>query len=278
MDKLIPFGRILFALSMLGLGVEHFIFGQFVTGRAPSWPESLAGETAWAYVSGVIVIAAAAAMLVGKLARLGAIVLAALIFAWALLRHIPVILSSEVLSPDWTSTVKALAFTGGALAMAATSPAVSFIRNAGLSKLVNLRGEFILAATICLAVFMVNNGLQHFIYIDFVASLIPTWFPGDPVFWSYFASVALFAGALGMLYPRTAYLAALLTALMVFSWVWIVHLPRTFVSVSDMIAIFEAPAIAGIAFVIAGYRRRPQAADGRVTLNEARATVSDSAL
>jgi hypothetical protein len=43
---------------------------------------------------------------------------------------------------------------------------------------------------------------------------------------------------------------------MVFSWVWIVHVPRVFVSVSDNIAVFEAPAIAGIALLLAGYRSK----------------------
>jgi hypothetical protein len=66
----------------------------------------------------------------------------------------------------------------------------------------------------------------------------------------------LFAGAAGMFYWRTASLAALLTGVMVFSWVWIVHLPRISVSVSDNIAIFEAPAIAGIAFMLAALQAR----------------------
>jgi hypothetical protein len=40
---------------------------------------------------------------------------------------------------------------------------------------------------------------------------------------------------------------------MVFSWVWIVHLPRALGDVTDKIAVFEALAVSGIAFVLAGY-------------------------
>jgi hypothetical protein len=40
---------------------------------------------------------------------------------------------------------------------------------------------------------------------------------------------------------------------MVFSWFWIVHIPRTLFSVSDGIAVFEALAVSGLAFVLAGY-------------------------
>jgi uncharacterized membrane protein len=262
MDKLIPFGRILFAISMMGLGLEHFVLREFVTGRAPPWPVGAPGEQVWVYISGIIVTLAGLAILTGKRARAAAILLGALIFGWALIRHVPVVAASEILSGDWTKAVKALAFTGGSLAMAATFPRVDTIKNATLSKFINADVEFVLAGTVCLAVFMVNNGIQHFIYLDFVASLIPPWFPGDPVFWSYFSAIALFAGALGMLYPPTAYLAALLTGIMVFLWVWIVHVPRVFVSTSDGIAVFEAPAIAGIAFVIAGYRSREAARSG----------------
>jgi hypothetical protein len=39
---------------------------------------------------------------------------------------------------------------------------------------------------------------------------------------------------------------------MVLSWFFIVHIPRTFTSVSDGIAVYEALAVSGIAFVLAG--------------------------
>lgn len=37
MGKLALIGQIFFALALIGLGVEHFIFQDFVTGRAPAW-------------------------------------------------------------------------------------------------------------------------------------------------------------------------------------------------------------------------------------------------
>ena len=256
MDKLLIAGRWLFALSMIGLGVEHFVFGEFVTGRAPAWPFSAEAGRAWAYVSGAAVILSAVAIAAGWHARAAGIFLCALIFGWALLRHLPVVAASAVLAPEWTRAVKALAFTGGALVAAAPFPA---LRHGGVIRLLQAREGFVIAGTICLAVFMVNNGIQHFLYTEFVASLIPAWFPGNAVWWTYAASVFLFCGALGMLYRPTAGIAALLTGVMVFAWVWIVHVPRVHVGVSDQIAVFEAPAIAGIAFMIAGWRYRRSA-------------------
>ncbi len=256
MDKLPVAGRWLFALSLIGLGVEHFIFGDFITGRAPPWPFSEESGRAWAYVSGAAVILSAVAIAAGWQARLAGIFLCALIFGWALLRHLPVVAASAVLAPEWTRAVKALAFGGGALVAAASFPALRLGGPNVVTRLLNAREGFVIAGTICLAVFMVNNGIQHFLYTEFVAALIPPWFPGNAVFWTYAASVFLFCGAAGMLYRPTAGIAALLTGVMVFAWVWIVHVPRVHVGVSDQIAVFEAPAIAGMAFSIAGWRYR----------------------
>src|SRR5690606_9857429 len=84
----------------------------------------------------------------------------------------------------------------------------------------------------------------------------PAWFPGDAVSWTYVAGVALIVFGAGLLAPATAPLSALLAGCMVFSWFWIVHLPRTLVSMSDGVAIFEALAVSGIGFLLAGSLRQ----------------------
>lgn len=127
-----------------------------------------------------------------------------------------------------------------------------------LLQFINLENELIILGRFCLAFFLILTGIQHFMFIEFVASLIPEWFPGDPVFWTYFAGVALISGGLGLVTTQTSFLAALLSGVMVFSWFWIVHLPRTLVSQSDGIAIFEALAFSGILFVLAGYLSKTQ--------------------
>lgn len=253
MDRLIPVGRTFFALALLGLGIEHFIFRDFITGRAPAWPESIPGGVIWAYLTGATFVGIGAAILAGKKARSAAILAAVLIALWALLRHIPVVAADSFLSGAWTRAGKALTFVGGALAIAATLPKIEAGRNSPLLKLMNLGIEFIVLGRICLGLFLVITGIQHFMFTQFVASLIPEWFPGDAVFWTYFAGVALVAGGIGLFIPQTARWAALLSGLMVFSWFWIVHIPRTFLGASDSIAVFEALAVSGVAFVLAGY-------------------------
>ncbi len=243
-------GRTFFALALIGLGIEHFIFREFVTGRAPAWPASLPGAATWAYLTGVTFVVSGGAVLFGKRSRGAAILAAVLIASWALLRHIPVVAAAAFLSGAWTAAGKALTLVGGALAIAATFPKTKAPRNATLARLVNLDDEWIALGRLCLGLFLVITGIQHFMFTKFVASLIPGWFPGSAVFWTYFAGVALISGGIGLFIPLTARLAALLSGLMVFSWFWIVHIPRTFLGVSDSIAVFEALAVSGIALVL----------------------------
>lgn len=247
------FGRTCFALALLGLGAEHFVFRSFVTGRAPEWPAAVPGKLIWVFASGALVIAAGLAILAKRYARPAALAVGLLVFFWALLRHLPIVAGDAILAGSWTRAGKALALFGGSFAVAATLPPVG---GAGaLARFANGTEGFVRLGRMALGIFLLDSGIQHFMYTPFVASLIPAWFPGDPVLWARLAGVALIAGGAGLMVRRTAELAALLSGLMVFSWVWIVHVPRLLTSVSDGIAVFEAPAMAGIAFVIAGYLR-----------------------
>jgi uncharacterized membrane protein len=249
-------GRVFFALALVGLGVEHFIFRDFITGRAPAWPAAVPGGVIWAWFTGAIFIGAATAVIAGKNARAAAVLAAALIAFWALLRHMPIVATDAFLSGAWTRAGKALTFVGGALAIAATFPALRTPRDIPLLRLVNLDDELVTLGRYCLGLFLIITGIQHFMFTAFVASLIPAWFPGNAIFWTYFAGVALIVGGVGVMIRRTARLAALLSGLMVFSWFWIVHIPRTFVGVSDSIAVFEALAVSGVALVLSGQTGR----------------------
>ena len=226
----IRIGTMFFAIALIGLGVEHFVFGEFVTGRAPAWPKAIPGQAVFAALTGIVFIATGVSLLIRKGARNAAIVAAILIASWALLRHIPVLFAEPFLSGAWTRAGKALVFTGGALAIAGATT----------------------IGRCSLGLFLLISGVQHFLFAKFAASLIPAWFPGNAMFWTYFAGVALICGGIGLLIPHTARLAAFWSGIMVFSWFWIVHIPRVGMGKSDQIAAFEALAVAGIALFLSG--------------------------
>jgi uncharacterized membrane protein len=80
MNKLIPVGRTFFAVALIGLGIDHFVFRDFVAGRAPAWPESIPGRLVWAYLTGIVFVVIGIAVLADKMARSTAIFGGALIF------------------------------------------------------------------------------------------------------------------------------------------------------------------------------------------------------
>jgi len=79
--------------------------------------------------------------------------------------------------------------------------------------------------------------------------------PG-PMFWTYFAGVALAAGGLSIILNIQAPLAATLLGIMIFIWLIILHIPRSIVEQpagkgNELTSVFEALAFSGIAFLIA---------------------------
>jgi uncharacterized membrane protein len=259
MNKFTPLGRLFFAIGLGAFGILQFIYRDFVPGRAPAWPAGIGGRLVWAYVSGAALIAAGAAIIFGKKARLAAIVSGAMIFLWALLRHIPLAAAGPSFGLAWTNTGKALALFGGAFALAGSLPDEK--GSGALSAIINSRDGFLYLGRLCLGLFMILAGIQHFLFVEFVATLVPGWIPGA-LFWAYFAGVALIAGGAGLILPYTARLAAALSGLMIFLWVVLLHVPRAvsglYDSRNEWTSMFEALAFSGLALLLSGALPRPE--------------------
>jgi uncharacterized membrane protein len=76
-----------------------------------------------------------------------------------------------------------------------------------------------------IAIPMAIYGVQHFIYLQFVADFIPAWIPGHR-FWACFTGVALIAAAVGIVLKQWDRLAATLLGSMIFLWVILLHTSR----------------------------------------------------
>lgn len=238
---------------MIAFGVEHAIFGDFITGRAPAWPAAVPGQLAWAYLSGAILVAAGVAILAGKTPRAAAILSGTLILVWALLRHLPIIAANLDSGAELTRAGKALALWGGAFAVAGSLPQARGALSGRLAAIVNASEPYFLLGRWCLGIFMVICGIEHFVLVQFVHTLVPAWIPG-PFFWTYLTGIALIAGGAGLLLRQTRRLAAMLSGIMIFIWFILLHIPRAVTSAdgNEWISVFEALAMSGIAFVLAG--------------------------
>lgn len=251
-DKIVRVGQLFFGLALIAFGIQQFLWGDFVPGRATAWPAGLPGRLGWAYLSGALFIVCGAAIIFGKKAREAAILSGTIIFVWALLRHIPE-LAANPHGIVLTNTGKALVLFGGAFAVAGSLPGRAGLADV-VSRFINSQNAFIYLGRFCLGAFMILAGIQHFQFTQFVATLVPDWIPGH-YFWTYFSAVALLAGGLGLFLPQTARLAAALSGIMIFLWVVLLHVPRALAAPPELIrnewtAVFEALAFSGIAFVL----------------------------
>jgi uncharacterized membrane protein len=249
------FGRLCFAISMIAFGAFHFIAGDFTTGRAPVWPDTIPGKLVWAYVSGIVFILTGLGIMLSKKNAWTLIMLSALmIFVWAFLRYVPILGANLQWGSELTCAGKALALFGGTFAVAASLQDGQEYTKKSIR---NQPDSFMLMGSVCLGIFMIIGGIEHFIFVDFVLMLMPTWIPGS-LFWVYFAGVALIAGGLGMMIGKTAYLAAALSGTMIFMWFVTLHIPRAVSAGNDMnewIAVSESLAFSGIAFVLVKKRK-----------------------
>ena len=257
MNRLAPLGRLFFGIGIVAFGTQQFIYGDFVPGRAPAWPGSIPGRLAWAYISGAVLIIAGAAIISGKKIRVAGLLIGAMVFLWALLRHIPEVAANPSSGAVLTSTGKALTMFGGALAVAGSVPRADGPGSIAGSGAGGGNHALICIGRFCLGVFLILCGIEHFVFAEFVAPLVPAWIPGH-MFWTYFSGVALVAGGAGLILTMTARIAAALTGLMIFLWFVLLHIPRAVAAGHDRnewTAVFESLAFSGIAFVLAGSMR-----------------------
>jgi uncharacterized membrane protein len=198
--------------------------------------------------------------MIGKMARSASLLLGAVILSSFALLYLPSLITTPPNGGLWTSAGKALALSGGSFLTAGSLPIKLDSPAKALAGAVRALERFIPLGPVFLAVFLILCGIEHFIYVEFVTSLVPSWIPGG-VFWTYFAGVSLIAGGAGIIIPMTSRLAGGLTGLMIFLWVPLVHIPRAAADLgnaNETTAVFEALAMSGIAIIVAAAPKRGQ--------------------
>jgi uncharacterized membrane protein len=253
MRKLTTLGRTFVAIAMIAFGIQHFIYLDFVTRVVPQLPAWVPAHSVLACLFGAFLIVAGIAFLVGKEARTVALLLGGAILLSFVVLYLPLLLASPPFSGVWTKAGKALALAGGSFLVASTIPG-EFFKPRGLRAMIaNALERFIPLSRYFLAIFLILCGIQHFIYAELVAGLVPAWIPWH-LFWVYFTGCALIAGGIGIMFPWTTRLAAALTGIMIFIWFVSLHIPRALASPHDAnetTAVFEALAMSGVAILIA---------------------------
>ncbi len=248
-------GRIFFAVGVVGIGIQHFIFSNFIPVIVPWWPDGLPGRPIAAYLVGSVLVFCGGCILLNRNARFASTSIGLFFLSLFVFLQIPL---NAVLNPyhigAWTVAIKEFAFFGCAFVVANALPPATNDTGPGTTFIGKLNDRFLRFAPYPLAILVAAFGTDHFLYTEYVETLVPSWIP-DHVFWTYFAGAALIAAGIGIILNVVGRLAATMLGAMLFVWVVILHIPRAIADPAgqfgnEWTSVFEALAFSGAALII----------------------------
>jgi uncharacterized membrane protein YphA (DoxX/SURF4 family) len=218
MAKVYTYGRLVFSTAITALGVENFVCAHFPGDVVPVLP-FMPASPLWAYLAGSILLATGLAMAWGVKPRLAATVLGAFLILCALALGLPQMVKAPLDVAVRTVFFEPLALGSAAWVLAAGLPPEKPQRFSATLERVLLSGRYIFAAS------AVVFGVDHLLIPQFIASLIPPWFPGA-LFWAYFTGLALIAAGASIATRFLDRWAAVSLGAMFLIWFLFLHLPR----------------------------------------------------
>jgi uncharacterized membrane protein len=89
-----------FAIAMVAFGIQHLVYGEFVTRVVPKLPAWIPSHSFLAYMTGSVLIAAGVAILFHKQARPASLLLGSLILLSVFVFYLPLLLATTAF--QWT--------------------------------------------------------------------------------------------------------------------------------------------------------------------------------
>jgi uncharacterized membrane protein len=117
LGKLIPFGAIIYSITIISFGIDHFLYAKEAADYIPSW---IPNHMFWIYFAGIALIGASIAIILKIRVGLFATLLGTMILIWFIILHIPKVIYSPVAErkDEVTSAFLALAYSGIAFVIA----------------------------------------------------------------------------------------------------------------------------------------------------------------
>ncbi|MEP6492110.1 MAG: hypothetical protein ABJF01_05500 [bacterium] len=169
-----------------------------------------------------IVLIGCGALLVTKRQALQAAVSAGAFFAFLLVSlHIPNLAAHPLSGGAWVVAFEVVAISSAAWMLSAAL----MLDGAADSRQRTVWRRVGVVARQAFAISLLAFGASHFIYHQYVESVIPAWIPAHR-FWAYAVGIAFLAAGAAISTGIKARLAATLLAVMFGSWVLLVHSPR----------------------------------------------------
>jgi uncharacterized membrane protein YphA (DoxX/SURF4 family) len=208
-------GSYVYGAGAIALGISGLVWTDFAT----NWQRvqgNVPHRGALACITAVYELGAGAAVLWGRTARTGAMMLAILYSVFALL-WVPQILGSPRVYDVWGNFFEEFALViAGAVLYASFAPPASVWagKTAQISRLFG----------IC----AISFALEHLFYLSGTASFVPKWIPPGQMFWAITTAVFFLLAAVAILSGFLAGLASHLLTAMIAGFEALVWAPRLF--------------------------------------------------
>jgi uncharacterized membrane protein len=247
-DKIIPFGRLFFAVPMAAFGAQHFTSARFVMKMVPSW---IPGHLFWTYFVGTALIAAGLSIVTGKQSRLAATLLGIMLFLFVSLMHVPTFIRNPSDRIQLAVVLRDLSFSGGAFALAGIQ--TDTWRTYGTNKIIALARFFI-------AIPVIFFGGENFLHPEFAPTvplnrLTPSWIPGHS-FWGYPIGLVFVVLGLSLLFDKKARVASTWLGVAVLLVVLFIYLPIVIANPLDVANglnyLVDTLALSGTGLLLAG--------------------------
>ena len=217
LDKILPFGRLFYAIPMAVFGTEHLVDAPDIAQLVPSW---MPAHLFWTYLVGVALISAALSIIFKRCPRLAATLLGIMLSLFVAMIPIPAIVAQPRERLFWVLALRDLSFAGGAFAFAGSQ--MQLRRTNGSHWLVTL-GRFIIGTA------AVVFGVEQFLHPTLVPGVplnrvTPAWIPGH-IFWTYLSGAVLVATGACILINVKARLAATYLGIMILLLMLFIYLP-----------------------------------------------------
>jgi uncharacterized membrane protein len=245
-EKIMPFGRLFFAIPLAVFGSEHFTDTADIATMVPSW---ISAHTFWVYLVGVGLIAAALSITLKVQSRLAATLLGAMFCSFVVLMDIPAIVAEPSNRFSWTLALRELAFASGALAFAGSQMITK--RAGSVPVLVTL-------ARISIGIAAIFYGVEHFLHPTLATGvplekIMPEWIPGR-LFWAYVAGAVLMGSGACLVANKKTREAATYLGVMILLLVLFEYLPMLIASPKDIVSLnyfFDTLFFGGAVLVLA---------------------------
>jgi uncharacterized membrane protein len=214
-------GHVVFAATMIALGILDLVKGDFFTGLWLPIPKDLPTRAVLVYLCAVISLACGMGLLWRRTAVYAARVLLSYLLLWTLMFKAPLIVLHPTVEGVYQNCGENAVLVAGAWVLY-DSLATDWDRHrfgfaTGESGLRTARVLYGLA--------MIAFGLSHFAYLELTAPLVPGWLPWHAA-WAYFTGSTYLAAGAAVLIGVYVRLATTLSALQMGLFTLLVWVPK----------------------------------------------------